>query len=58
MSFHDLHGFLARPYPQGEGMVRVVAHFDQLRRAALPPPRIGPRNGYWHGEPGMSLPGA
>ncbi|HTI95785.1 MAG TPA: U32 family peptidase [Rudaea sp.] len=47
-----------RLYPQHEGMAQVVAHFDQARRTAQPPQRIGARNGYWHGEPGMSLPGA
>jgi collagenase-like PrtC family protease len=47
-----------RLYPQHEGMAQVVAHFDQARRGAQQPPRIGARNGYWHGEAGMSLPGA
>ena len=42
-----------RLYPQAEGMASVVAHFDLARRSALPPPPIGHRNGYWHGEPGM-----
>ncbi|HSM99379.1 MAG TPA: U32 family peptidase [Rudaea sp.] len=46
-----------RLYPQHEGMAEVVAHFDKARREAQPPPRIGARNGYWHGEPGMTLPG-
>jgi collagenase-like PrtC family protease len=51
---------ILRLYPQSEGtdMAAVVAHFDKARHARLPPPRIGARNGYWHGEPGMSLPGA
>jgi len=47
-----------RLYPQAEGMAEVVAHFDLARRSPQPPPRIGARNGYWHGEPGMTLPAA
>lgn len=42
-----------RLYPQAEGMNAVVAHFDLARRSPLPPPAIGHRNGYWHGEAGM-----
>ncbi|WP_329743389.1 U32 family peptidase [Dyella sp. A6] len=42
-----------RLYPQVLGMAEVVAHFDLARRSAQAPPRIGSRNGYWHGEPGM-----
>lgn len=42
-----------RLYPQAEGMEDVVAHFDLARRCPTPPPRIGARNGYWHGEAGM-----
>jgi collagenase-like PrtC family protease len=42
-----------RLYPQAEGMAEVVAHFDLARRSPTPPPHIGARNGYWHGEPGM-----
>ena len=33
-----------------------VAHFDLARRSPTAPPRIGMRNGYWHGEPGMRMP--
>lgn len=47
-----------RLYPQGESMAEVVAHFDRARRATTAPPRIGARNGYWHGEPGMAAAGA
>lgn len=43
-----------RLYPQTDAMHDVVAHFDQARRAPLPPPALGRRNGYWHGEPGMA----
>lgn len=42
-----------RLYPQAEGMADVVAHFDLARHGGVAPPRIGLRNGYWHGEPGM-----
>jgi collagenase-like PrtC family protease len=42
-----------RLYPQAEGMAGVVAHFHHARHSALTPARIGARNGYWHGEPGM-----
>ena len=42
-----------RLYPQADGMAGVVAHFDLARRSPIAPPRIGARNGYWHGEPGM-----
>ena len=42
-----------RLYPQVADMPAVVAHFDLARRSPLPPPAIGRRNGYWHGEPGM-----
>ena len=47
-----------RLYPQYAGMAEVMTHFDKARRQSLPPQRIGARNGYWHGEPGMTLPGA
>ena len=42
-----------RLYPQVDGMAEVMAHFDLARRSPVAPPRIGARNGYWHGEPGM-----
>jgi collagenase-like PrtC family protease len=44
-----------RLYPQAEGMAEVVAHFHRARHAPVAPPRIGARNGYWHGERGMDL---
>lgn len=47
-----------RIYPQAEGTAQVVAHFDRARHANEAPARIGARNGYWYGEPGMTLPGA
>ncbi|MCW8807190.1 MAG: U32 family peptidase [Rhodanobacter sp.] len=46
-----------RLYPQVDGMVDVVTHFDQARQSMQAPPRIGSRNGYWHGEQGMRLAG-
>lgn len=46
---------LLRIYPQAEGTGEVVAHFDLARRSLTAPPRIGARNGYWHGEPGMRM---
>lgn len=46
---------LLRIYPQAEGTGEVVAHFDLARRSRTAPPRIGARNGYWHGEPGMRM---
>mgnify|MGYP001554505965 CR=1 FL=1 len=42
-----------RLYPQAGGMADIVGHYHLVRRSPLPPPRIGARNGYWHGEPGM-----
>ena len=47
-----------RLYPQADGMAGVVAHFDLARHSPVAPPRIGARNGYWHGEPGMQPGGA
>lgn len=44
---------ILRLYPQAEGMEAVVRHFDLARGSDTPPPRIGQRNGYWYGEPGM-----
>ncbi len=49
---------ILRLYPQADGMAEVVTHFDRVRDAPQPPPRIGARNGYWHGEQGMQLSGA
>lgn len=43
-----------RLYPQVDGMADVVSHFDLARRSLAAPPRIAMRNGYWHGEPGMT----
>lgn len=42
-----------RLYPQAAGMEAVVRHFDAARASVVAPARIGQRNGYWHGEPGM-----
>lgn len=44
---------ILRLYPQAEDMESVVRHFDLARGSLTAPPRIGHRNGYWHGEPGM-----
>lgn len=44
-----------RLYPQAEGMAEIVRHFDLARRSPTPLPRMGARNGYWHGEAGMEL---
>jgi O2-independent ubiquinone biosynthesis protein UbiV len=44
---------ILRLYPQAEGMAEMVAHYHLARRSPVAPPRIGARNGYWHGEPGM-----
>jgi collagenase-like PrtC family protease len=49
---------ILRLYPQAEGMEAVVRHFDAARSASEAPARIGERNGYWHGEPGMRMPAA
>jgi hypothetical protein len=35
-------------------MAAVVDHFHRMLRAPLPPPRLGARNGYWHGKPGRA----
>ncbi len=43
-----------RLYPQVDGMADVISHFDLARRSLAAPPRIARRNGYWHGEPGMT----
>lgn len=45
---------MLRLYPQADGMAEVVAHFDMARRSAQAPVARGQRNGYWHGEAGMS----
>lgn len=47
---------ILRLYPQAEGMEAVVRHFDAAREDMEIPARIGERNGYWHGEPGMRMP--
>jgi collagenase-like PrtC family protease len=47
---------ILRLYPQAEGTEAVVRHFDAARGASEAPARIGERNGYWHGEPGMRMP--
>lgn len=47
---------ILRLYPQAEGMEAVVRHFDAARDSTKIPARLGERNGYWHGEPGMRMP--
>ena len=44
---------LLRIYPQAQGCREVVEHFDLARGSMTAPPRLGARNGYWYGEPGM-----
>lgn len=45
---------LLRVYPQAEGMEAVLTHLDTALASPMPVPALGQRNGYWHGEPGMS----
>ena len=52
----ELNVDILRLYPQAEGMEAIVRHFDAARRASEAPARIGQRNGFWHGEPGMRIP--
>lgn len=52
----DLGVDILRLSPQAEGMADVVAHFDGARTSMEAPARIGARNGFWYGEPGMALP--
>lgn len=52
-SLRELGADVLRLYPQADGMADVVAHFHQALQSPTAPPRIGIRNGYWHGEPGM-----
>ncbi len=40
--------------PQAEGMSDIVRHFRDALSSPVPPPRRGARNGYWHGEPGLT----
>ena len=46
---------ILRLYPQAEGTEAVVRYFDALRDCVEVPTRLGHRNGYWHGEPGMRM---
>ena len=55
MTMRELGVDLLRIYPQVDGRGAVVAHFDRARRSHVAPARIGARNGYWYGEPGMRL---
>ncbi|MBJ6978463.1 U32 family peptidase [Luteimonas sp. MC1895] len=48
---------LLRIYPQAEGTRGIVERFDAARGASVPLPALGARNGYWHGEAGMTLAG-
>lgn len=45
---------LLRLYPQAEGMEGIVEHAARALAADAPVDPLGARNGYWHGEPGMS----
>lgn len=49
---------LLRIYPQAEGTAAVVDRFDRARRSHAALPRLGARNGYWHGEAGMPATGS
>ncbi len=49
---------ILRLYPQAEGMEAIVRRFDAARGNDAAPARLGERNGYWHGEPGMRVPAA
>lgn len=46
---------ILRLYPQAEDMEAVVRHFHAARGNDAPLARIGQRNGYWYGEPGMRM---
>ena len=46
---------ILRLYPQAEGMEAIVRHFDVARSNNSVATRLGDRNGYWHGEPGMRM---
>lgn len=48
---------LLRIYPQAEGTREIVERFDAARDASTALPLVGARNGYWHGEAGMTLAG-
>ncbi len=45
---------ILRLSPQAEEMPAIVDHFHRMLRSPVPPPRIGARNGYWHGQPGKA----
>jgi collagenase-like PrtC family protease len=45
---------ILRLYPQAEGMAEIVEHFHLAAGSPVPPPRLGARNGYWHGDAGMA----
>ncbi|WP_040670440.1 U32 family peptidase [Rhodanobacter fulvus] len=53
LQLRELGVDVLRLYPQAEGMADIVDHYHLVRRSPVAPPRIGARNGYWHGEPGM-----
>ncbi|WP_411831999.1 U32 family peptidase [Pseudoxanthomonas mexicana] len=45
---------ILRLYPQAQEMADIVAHFRRMLDSPVPPPRLGARNGYWHGRPGKA----
>lgn len=45
---------ILRLYPQAKGMAEVVEHFRRMLASPIPPPPLGARNGYWHGQPGKA----
>lgn len=56
LELRELAVDVLRLYPQVNGMAEVVQHFDLARRSPTAAPRMGMRNGYWHGQPGMRMP--
>ena len=56
LELRELAVDVLRLYPQVNGMAEVVQHFDLARRSPMAAPRLGMRNGYWHGQPGMRMP--
>lgn len=45
---------ILRLYPQARDMAQIVAHFRAAQECAVAPHRLGARNGYWHGDPGLA----
>lgn len=45
---------ILRLSPQQAEMAEIVDHFHRMLRSPLPPPRLGARNGFWHGRAGKA----